>query len=46
MYSKFINDKISLSEFLVYAIENNYINLNEIDIGSDYYSSEEVFQKI
>lgn len=46
MYNKYINDKISLSSFLVYAIESNWINLSNLDIGEDYYSSEEVFEKI
>lgn len=45
-YTKFVNDKISLSEFLVYAIRNNWINLSALDVGEDYYSSEEVFKKI
>lgn len=46
MYNKYINSKISLSAFLVYAIESNWINLSNLDIGEDYYSSEEVFDKI
>lgn len=46
MYRKYVNDKISLSEFLVYAIKNNWINLSVLDVGEDYYSSEQVFAKI
>lgn len=46
MYNKYMNNKASLSEFLVYAIENNWINLSNLNIGDDYYSSEEVFDKI
>ena len=46
MYNKYVNDKISLSELLVYAIKNNWINLDNLDIDDNYYSSEEVFQKI
>lgn len=45
-YSNYVNDKISLSEFLIYAIKNNWINLEALEIGDDYYSSEEVFSKI
>ncbi len=45
-YTNYINDKISLSEFLVYAIKHNWINLSVLNIGEDYYSSEEVFEKI
>ncbi len=46
VYSNFVNDKISLSEFLIYGIKNNWINLSTLDVGEDYYSSEEVFKKI
>ena len=45
-YRNYVNDKISLSEFLVYAIKNNWISLSVLDVGEDYYSSEEVFAKI
>ncbi|MBO5488308.1 MAG: hypothetical protein J5972_00190 [Eubacterium sp.] len=45
-YTQYTNDKTSLSQFLVYAIDNNWINLSELDVGGEYYSSEEVFQKI
>lgn len=45
-YQKYINNKISLSALLIYAIENNWINLSNLDVGDDYYSSEEVFKKI
>lgn len=46
MYNKYVNNKISLSQFLVYAIKSNWISLENLDIGDSYYSSEEVFQKI
>ena len=46
VYNDYVNDRISLSEFLVYAIKNNWINLENLEIGDDYYSSEEVFEKI
>lgn len=46
VYSKYVNDRISLSEFLIYGIKNNWINLSVLDVGEDYYSSEEVFKKI
>lgn len=46
IYNKYINDKISLSELLTYAIKSNWINLDNLDIDDNYYSSEEVFQKI
>lgn len=46
IYIRYVNDKISLSEFLIYAIKNNWINLSTLNVGEDYYSSEEVFDKI
>ncbi len=46
VYSKYVNNKISLSEFISYAIKNNWVNLDTLEIGDDYYSSEEVFSKI
>lgn len=45
-YQKYINNKISLSALLIYAIENNWVNLSNLDVGEDYYSTEEVFKKI
>lgn len=46
VYNNYCNDKISLSEFLVYAIKSNWINLDNLEIDDNYYSSDEVFQKI
>lgn len=46
IYNNYVNDKISLSEFLVYAIKSNWINLDNLEIDDNYYSSDEVFQKI
>lgn len=46
VYNKYVNNKISLSEFLVYAIKSNWINLDNLEIDDNYYSSDEVFKKI
>lgn len=46
MYNKYVNNKISLSQLLVYGIKNNWINLDNLEIDNNYYSSEEVFQKL
>ena len=46
IYQKYNNDTCSLSEFLINAIKNNWINLDTLELKEDYYSSEEVFQKI
>ncbi len=45
-YNNYVNGKISLSEFLSYAIKNNWINLDNLGIDDNYYSSDEIFQKI
>lgn len=39
------NDKISLSQFLQYALANNYIDLKKLGVDT-YYSSEELYQKL
>lgn len=46
VYNNYVNDKISLSEFLTHAIKSNWINLDHLEIDDNYYSSDEVFQKI
>ena len=45
-YRKYKENNLSLSEFIVHAIRNNWINLENLDIDANYYSSEEVFEKI
>ncbi|MCR4606059.1 MAG: peptidase [Eubacterium sp.] len=45
-FEKYKKGDISLSEFLVYAAKNNWVNLENLDIDANYYSSEEVFEKI
>lgn len=46
MVRDYKKEDASLSEFIVYAIKNNWINLEYLDIDANYYSSEEVFEKI
>lgn len=45
-YNKYANGHISLSKFLIYAISNNWIDLNALNVGKDYYSTEEIYQKL
>lgn len=45
-YKKYMDSKISLSELLMYAIKSNWINLDNLEVDNNYYSSEEVFEKI
>ncbi len=40
------NGKISLSSFLQYALANNWVDLSELKIGNDYYSANELYQKL
>lgn len=45
-YQSYKNNKISLSEYLQYAIANNWIDLSKLDIGSTYYSTDEIYEKL
>ncbi|MBR4725798.1 MAG: hypothetical protein IK071_08480 [Lachnospiraceae bacterium] len=45
-YVKYTEDKISLSEFLQYAIDMQWIDMSMVGIGSDYNTNEEVYSKL
>lgn len=45
-YSDYENHKISLSGFLQYALSNNWIDLTALSIGDEYYSAEELYEKL
>lgn len=45
-YNKYANGRISLSRFLIYAISNNWLNLDALNVGDDYYSTEEIYAKL
>ncbi len=45
-YNKYANGNISLSQFLIYAISNNWIDLDALNVGNDYYSTEEIYNKL
>ncbi|HBZ63162.1 MAG TPA: hypothetical protein DEO89_00780, partial [Lachnospiraceae bacterium] len=45
-YHRYANEKISLSEFLIYAISHNWIDLEMLNVGDEYYSTEEIYAKI
>lgn len=38
--------RISLSEYVQYCIENGWVDTSMLDIGKDYYSSTEIYEKI
>lgn len=45
-FIKYTNDEISLSEFLQYALSNNWVDLNKLGIGEEYYSTAELYKKL
>ena len=46
VYTNFQDGKIGLNDYLVHALENNWIDLSILDVGEDYYSSEELYEKL
>ena len=45
-YKAYKNGKISLSEFLQYAIANKWVDLSVLEVGDDYYSSSELYEQL
>jgi penicillin-binding protein 2 len=45
-YINYQNNKISLSKFLQYAIACNWIDLSKLNVGDEYYSTEELYEKL
>lgn len=45
-YLDFHNGKMSLSQFLQYAIAKNWVDLDKLDVGNKYYSTEELYKKL
>lgn len=43
-YKSYMNQEMSLNAFLQYAITQNWISLDKLNIGSDYYESAELYQ--
>ncbi|MDK2808040.1 MAG: penicillin-binding protein 2 [Clostridiales bacterium] len=46
MYLDYINNKVSLSAFLQYALSNSWIDLSKLSIGDDFYSTKELYQEL
>lgn len=46
MYKDYESGKAGLSEYLQYAISNNWMDLSKLNIGNDYYSTEEIYKKL
>jgi penicillin-binding protein 2 len=46
VYKSYLNDNISLSSFLQYAINNNWIDLSKLGVGGDFFITDEIYQKL
>lgn len=46
MYKKYYNGKIGLNSFLIHAIESKWINLDTLSVGTDWYTTEELYQRL
>lgn len=45
-YNDYINDKISLYEYLKYCISQGAINIDDIETHSDYYDTDEIYDVV
>lgn len=45
-YNAYNDSKISLSEFLQYAISNNWIDLAALNVKDNYYSTDELYEML
>ncbi|HWT75421.1 MAG TPA: penicillin-binding transpeptidase domain-containing protein [Mobilitalea sp.] len=45
-YNSYVNNKISLSKFLQYALANNWIDLSILKVGDEYHSTDELYQQL
>lgn len=46
VYKKWKNEKISLGEFLRYAINKEWVDISGFEMKSDYYNTDEIFQAL
>ncbi len=46
IYKQYSDGRISLSEFIQYGINNNWINFEMLGIGLDYNTNEEIYEKV
>ncbi len=46
IYKNYVDNKASLSEFLQYALSNNWIDLNKLDIGNEFFSTKELYKEL
>lgn len=43
-YKSYANGSLSLSKYLQYAISQQWIDLDKLDIGNDFYSTQEIYK--
>lgn len=46
IYKKYYDGKIGLNSFLIHAIESKWINLDVLNVGAEWYTTEELYQKL
>jgi penicillin-binding protein 2 len=45
-YQSYLNNKISLSSFLKYAIANNWVDQSKLGVGTEYNTAQELYGKL
>ena len=46
VYKSYVNGNISLSKYLQYGISEQWIDLEALRIGNDFYSTQEIYEKL
>ncbi len=46
VYQSYVNGNISLSRYLQYGISEQWIDLEALNIGNDFYSTQEIYEKL
>lgn len=46
IYLDYTDNKASLSEFLQYALANSWIDLEQLNIGNEFFSTQELYEKL
>lgn len=46
MFNAYVENQVSLSEFLQYALNHQWIDLSKLNIGDEFYTSEELYQRL
>lgn len=46
VFKKYVAEKVSLSQFLQHAISKSWVDLSKLEIGEQYFSTEEIYEKL